>query len=63
MKTKPKYLKDEIVSFAGRLYKIISYKRVGFTGIEYDLEALKPDTKTGFFEKCFAIPEGFIVKK
>ena len=65
MKKNHKYYTGEIVSFAGRLYKVVSYKNSGFNwaGIEYELEALKPDKKTGYFEKCFGIPEGFIVKK
>jgi hypothetical protein len=62
MKNKLKYSKGEIVNFAGRMYKITDYKRCGFTGIEYNLEALKPDKKTGFFERCYGIPEGFITK-
>lgn len=58
-----KYEMDEIASFAGRLYRIKRKNKRGFTGCEYDLEALKPDSKTGFFETCFGIPEGFIVKQ
>ena len=57
-----KYEMGEVVSFAGRLYKIIYKHKRGFTGHEYDLEALKADFKTGYFETCFKIPEGFITK-
>lgn len=58
-----KYEMGEIVSFAGRLYKIRRKNKRGFTGHEYDLEGLKPESKTGFFEVCFGIPEGFIFKQ
>jgi len=62
MKKNPKFLKNEIINFAGKMYKIIDYKKSGLTGIEYNIEALSPDKNTGFFEKCFGIPEGFITK-
>jgi hypothetical protein len=61
MKHKVKYHSGDMVKFAGKLYKITDYKKAGFTGAEYNLEALKP-TKNGFFERCFGIPEGFINK-
>lgn len=57
-----KYEMNEIVSFAGKLYKIVHKYKRDFTGCEYDLESLKADKKTGYFETCFKIPEGFIRK-
>ena len=62
MKKHAKYKMDEIVRFARKLYRIKRIKQSGFTGVEYDLEALKPDVNTGYFETCFLIPEGFIIK-
>ena len=55
-----KYEMGNIVSFAGKLYKIVRKNKRGFTGHEYDLEALMPDKNTMFIETCFGIPEGFI---
>lgn len=59
---KLKYKIGDTVDFAGKHYSIEFYKKNGFTGIEYDLRAMLPDKKTGMFEKCFGIPQGFLKK-
>ena len=56
-----KYKRDEIVNCFGKLYKIIRCNKHGFTGNEYDIEAVQPD-KNGTFDSHIGISEGFITK-
>jgi len=54
-----KFKKNQIVVCFGRMFKITYCNKRGFTGNEYDIEAIKPD-KSGYFETHTRVPEGFI---
>ena len=54
-----KYKKGQIVNCCGSLWKITRCNKQGFTGNEYDLEAVKPE-KEGYFQTRDLVPEGFI---
>jgi len=59
---KVKYKKGDIIKVFNKAYKVTNVRRNGFTGVEYDIEAFKPDIN-GYFDTMTKIPQGFIARK
>lgn len=54
-----KYKKDQIINCFGGMYKITRCNKHGFTGNEYDIEAVMPN-KSRTFDSHINVPEGII---